>query len=643
MARSSSYSWSIVVHLVAVAALTAFTTGCPSSSEETDVSETPATKITGPPVERSADPQTPAPETSDDQQSLQPIQPPEVPTDSVAAAANLPAEPADPFVLPPSDFPTEPAMPTAAEPSVTPVPVTTVPVTEVPMTEVPEDNPLREPGLPLEPSQSPSDLQEPPVEQPPAEDLPVVHSVAEPEEPEEEPFDPIKENGPIFVDWPKPSMALIITGRQEGYIEPCGCAGLDRMKGGMSRRHTMFEELRAKGWPVLGIDLGGQAKGYGRQAEMKFHIMVEGMRQMDYAAIGLGETDLRLPAGELLSDVANADIVQSPFLSANVALFGFDAQLTTRARVITAEGKRFGITSVLGEKARQEIRNDEIETIDPVTALTTVVPDLKSRSDYLILLAHSSRDEAIELAKKFPDFHLIVTSALGAEPPATYSTLNGGKTVLVEVGTKGMDAIVLGLYADPQNPIRYQRVPLDSRFAASREMKMLMEAYQEQLKAAGFVESEIRAVPHPLSELGGKFVGSRACESCHEASNDVWKRSGHAKAYDTLANLDEPRQFDPECISCHVIGWNPQKYFPYESGYRSIEKTPHLIDVGCESCHGPGGAHCKAEEGSDLALQKRLQEALVVTKEDAKPLCLTCHDLDNSPDFDFDTYWPKVE
>ncbi|MBN1395970.1 MAG: hypothetical protein JW959_13190, partial [Pirellulales bacterium] len=51
------------------------------------------------------------------------------------------------------------------------------------------------------------------------------------------PFDPIKENGPIFVDWPKPRLAIVVTGMEDGYLEPCGCAGLDRMRGGMSRRH----------------------------------------------------------------------------------------------------------------------------------------------------------------------------------------------------------------------------------------------------------------------------------------------------------------------------------------------------------------------------------------------------------------------
>jgi hypothetical protein len=143
---------------------------------------------------------------------------------------------------------------------------------------------------------------------------------------------------------------------------------------------------------------------------------------------------------------------------------------------------------------------------------------------------------------------------------------------------------------------------------------------------------------------------------CHETSYYIWKKTGHAKAFDTLVKLDPPRQFDPECVSCHVIGWHPTKYFPYEGGYESFDgdeakglaKTPHLIDVGCESCHGPGGAHVAAEMGSDEALQRKLQKAVVVTKEEVQDhasdkYCRSCHDLDNSPEFDFETYWPKVE
>ena len=427
-------------------------------------------------------------------------------------------------------------------------------------------------------------------------------------------------------------------------MEPCGCAGLDRMKGGMSRRHTLFKQLRDQGCPVVGIDVGGLAKGYGRQTEMKFHIMVEGMRTMGYSAIELGRTDLRLPAGELASDVASSADQPSPFLSANVALFGFAAELTARSRVVDAGGTRFGITGILGKQFQGQLQNDEIEMSDPATALAAVVPDLKARADVLILLAHAGKEESIELAKKFPQFDLVVTVGGGSEPPADFEKIPGSKALLVEVGDKGMDAVVLGMYDDPKQRFRYQRVPLDSRFPASPEMKMLMSIYQEQLKNAGWDQLGIRPVPHPQQELLGGFVGSRECESCHEVSNDVWKKSGHAKAIDTLVNADPPRQFDPECVACHVVGWNSEQYFPYQTGFVSQEKTPKLVDVGCESCHGPGEAHVRAENGSDLALQEKLQKAMIVTKADAeKQLCRTCHDLDNSPEFNFETYWPKVE
>ena len=69
--------------------------------------------------------------------------------------------------------------------------------------------------------------------------------------------------------------------------------------------------------------------------------------------------------------------------------------------------------------------------------------------------------------------------------------------------------------------------------------------------------------------------------------------------------LDPPRNYDPECISCHVIGWNPTGFFPYVSGYKSLKKTPHLINTGCEDCHGPGEKHCAVELGSNEQLQKK--------------------------------------
>lgn len=405
----------------------------------------------------------------------------------------------------------------------------------------------------------------------------------------------------------------------------------------------MFRQLRDQwGWTVGGLDAGGLIKGFGRQAELKFQLTVEAMRKMGYQGIALGQSDLKLPGGELLSVVANVDDQQSPFVSANVALFGFDAGLTASYRVVELAGAKIGVTSVLGDGWQEEIHNPDVALAPAEEKLREVAAKLEAEAELLVLLVHADMAESRRLAEQFPQFDIVVTAGGPPEPPRDPEFLPGGKRLFVQVGTKGMDAVVLGFYDGA--PIRYQRVPLDSRFASAAEVGLLMGQYQEQLKQLGLEGLGIRPAPNPKAEVLGKYVGSQKCKDCHEVSYKVWKNSGHARAWDTLVQLDPPRNFDPECISCHVIGWHPTGYFPYEGGFLSEQQTPHLIDVGCEACHGPGGKHVEAEMGADLQLQQKLYEAMRVTKQEAEDSqCVSCHDLDNSPDFDFRTYWPLVE
>ncbi|MGD0383115.1 MAG: hypothetical protein ABSA77_06300, partial [Thermoguttaceae bacterium] len=252
--------------------------------------------------------------------------------------------------------------------------------------------------------------------------------------------------------------SLVITGVIEGYIEPCGCAGIDRMKGGMSRRYDLYKTLRSQGWPVVGLDVGGLARGFGREAEIKFQTLVDAMRKTGYDAIALGASDLHLPAGEIAAAAANINGQQSPFVSANVGLFSFDSGMTSAYRIISRGGMRIGVTSVLGKTYQKEIKNNEIEMLDPEAAIQKILPEMKQQAEYLVLLAHATKDETIALARKFPDFNLVVTSDGQPEPPDTdkLPIIPGTKTVYIEVGHKGTHAIVLGFYDDPQKKVRYQ-------------------------------------------------------------------------------------------------------------------------------------------------------------------------------------------
>ncbi len=396
------------------------------------------------------------------------------------------------------------------------------------------------------------------------------------------------------------------------------------------------------------LDVGGLARGFGLQAELKFQTTMEGKRKMGYDAVAFGTTDLRLPAGLLVS-VAGAPACSSrPTSGCSASTPGSLRQ----TRVIEAGGMKIGVTAVFGKKYQQEINNPNIEFADPEAALKKIVPELKRKADYLVLLAHATREESEELARKFPQFNVVVTSDGHEVPPAGPETVAGTKTLLITVGKKGMNAIVLAPFDPGEKTGLYQRVPLDSRFKGSPEMKMLMAAYQDQLKAIGFAGLGLNPVPHPLAEQNGRFVGTKTCNEsgCHEPSYNIWKKSGftkksgHAHAYQTLEELDPPRNYDPECISCHVVGWHPTKFFPYVGGYTDPKRTPQLENVGCEDCHGPGEKHFNAELGNNKKLQEKYRKAVRITKEESKKQqCTSCHDGDNSPDFDFDTYWPLIE
>ena len=354
-------------------------------------------------------------------------------------------------------------------------------------------------------------------------------------------FDPIKVNGPIFEGWTKPKLAIVITGREDGYLEPCGCAGLDSMKGGMSRRHTMIESLRKKGWPLLCVDVGGLSKGYGVQAELKFQITVDAMKKMGYEAIGFSPNDLRLPVGLLVAVADDSKDNPSPFVSADVGLLGFDADITAQWRVVDVGGIKVGVTSVLGKDFAQGLAGDDIEIEDPESALARIVPELKKRCKLMILLAYATVENSSELSKKFPEFAVVATAGGPPSPPAKPTIIKETKALLIEVGEKGMDAIVLGLYANEKEPYRYQRVPLDSRFKSSKDMKNLMVTYQDRLRTLGLEGLAIKPVMHSDQAINGEFVGF---EGVRGLPRSVIRRVeevgtcqglGHAAAYRSAA------------------------------------------------------------------------------------------------------------
>ena len=467
--------------------------------------------------------------------------------------------------------------------------------------------------------------------------------------------------------WDKPDVTLFVTGRLHGYIEPCGCTGLTNQKGGLLRRHTCQKVLQGKGWNPISIDAGNMVRRFGQQPALKMKTAYKSIAQiMKYDAIGMGIDDLKVGGTDMLLAIEEAGRTSTPFTSANMTLFDDDSFIAPY-QIAESNGKKVGVVSVIGEEHVKKYMasggSEDFTLMMPKAGIARVIaiPEFDS-CDVKVLVIQSEPERCKELAKNFPVFDLVVTAGGAGDPtlqPEEIKCRNGRVTQMIQCGVKGMYVGVVGVNFNGRGKsIQYQRVALDASFEDSKPIKNVFLEYQNELKSlwTGGLLEDIKPRLHPS---GFKFVGSEACRDCHDLEFDIWKDGHegdggpHAKA---TADLTDPgertwvkRHFDPECVSCHVTGWNPQNYYPYETGYIDLEKDELLHGNGCENCHGPGSAHVAAENAAiDDALMERLRKQMIVTKEEAKrKTCYECHDLDNSPDYaeaedGWEKYWPTI-
>jgi predicted CXXCH cytochrome family protein len=156
--------------------------------------------------------------------------------------------------------------------------------------------------------------------------------------------------------------------------------------------------------------------------------------------------------------------------------------------------------------------------------------------------------------------------------------------------------------------------PLDEAYADHEAIVKLYRSYDMEIAS---VESQRISTGMPTESA---FAGDGACKECHQAIYDQWLSTKHAHAFDILVR--EGREFDRDCTPCHTAG------FHEIGGFMSAVDTPDLKNVQCESCHGNSAAHARTP--------------IVKTPTNARNVCTSCHSEEQTPDFKFNTYWPKI-
>ena len=491
---------------------------------------------------------------------------------------------------------------------------------------------------------------------------------------------------PKAMQAPSPSLRIVALTDVYGYLEPCGCQS--RPLGGVDKAATVLKELSTDGVPILMLAAGNlffEPAGTSAHGQADKAHEDEAKTQHLWQAEALADVLKRF--GLAAATPGPADFRYGPELLA--ALETRSGSRWSGDPGGSEHLERGACGSACGVAARRRVPVRSRAALTELAKRETAA--LRAGGAQLVLARERGRgSRAAAGSVEGLDFVLIA----GAEPAVASPPERIGKSTLLRAGKHGHGLLVVDVFAragagaspledisawthgEASHAAQARADELAARIAewkknAATDPKLLAE--QEQRLAtlrneasaasaakppsagsfsARFIElapevkddAELVAMlaahdkrvndhnrvalahlkPLPVPAGMPSYAGSERCKSCHEHEYAWWRGHEHGRAYETLVNVN--KQFNLSCVSCHVTGYG-------KPGGATVTHNEGLVDVGCESCHGPGSMHVDDRD---------TDEDKNVLLDAPETLCVQCHNEEHSDQFDYGKYKAKL-
>jgi hypothetical protein len=355
---------------------------------------------------------------------------------------------------------------------------------------------------------------------------------------------------------------------------------------------------------------------------------------LGYDALNVGQREAHLSAAQLRDLKASSPVTM---LSANLLDKTTGAPIFDAYKIVERAGWRIALVGVLdghglGDNFRPsgpDLGNGlAIEEMD--ITLGRLLPQLKSRADCLVLLAFADEAAMTKLARQFYELDVILggnvrqpsQQLVKENRSLILATTNESRAIgILQVASRAPHS--LGALKGEVHLVSDQ-IPQDESIAA------LAAAYREEIaktKLAIDDPASLREDMVPGVQPRNAYAGTESCAQCHPSAYQVWRQSGHARAFATLTTFHADA--DPNCLGCHTVG------FGTATGYRRDRgASSPFINVGCESCHGPAAEHVK--------LRKSGGEITAHLRSVGAGDCQKCHHGEFSRPFDYAAFWPNI-
>ncbi len=422
---------------------------------------------------------------------------------------------------------------------------------------------------------------------------------------------------------PKPAaldLPIYFTCDVDGRLEPCGC--FTGQYGGLSRLKTVLDQEAPAN--ALRVDVGDAIGGREDYDLIEYQYVLKAFAAMKYDALNVGQREAHFPVAQLqkLKDSSPVPMVSANLLDASTGKPVFDSY-----RIVERNGPSVAIIGVIDPRGME--LGAGLQVGDMETAIQRCLDELRGKADAVVLLAFTDEATLSKLADEFYECQVILGGKV-TQPAQHLITQNRSVISYVTNESRALGILHVKLT---------RGAPLE---VASSEIKLMRDTIPQDASIRGMVQDYRKKVrftklavddPNNLSadsvpgvRTEATYVGTEKCVGCHKTAAAVWANSPHSHAFATL--VQRAAEADPKCVGCHTVG------FGEPSGYRREFGSAKLVNVGCESCHGPGSIHVAEKEGGAAG-------SFTFRPLDAGD-CLQCHHGEFSRPFKWEEFWPMV-
>ena len=209
---------------------------------------------------------------------------------------------------------------------------------------------------------------------------------------------------------------------------------------------------------MMQLDAGGFSKGYGPTAQIQTEYLVRGLLSLGYDALNLSHKEF-YKGSALLKKIEkenkfnflsssiyyeNGKAFAQPSMIKTLSAKGIDSPPFKKLKVAL-----FGLCDQKDKLLHRSVNESQLKSIDPVLAAAELFPDLRKKSDIVVLLYHGKykRLEAILKSTKWIDVVI-----LGGEYYSARSVV-GSDAIIVSTPSLGKHLSSVTLTIDSQKRI----------------------------------------------------------------------------------------------------------------------------------------------------------------------------------------------